>query len=412
VAKILILSPAFPLPLQSGGQVRLFHVIRHLSRNHEVSLLSFSLPENERLRPELAPYCRRIETVPGRRVTSLVGRALLHMQPREMHRSAMKGLQLLQGVPLHYCRFAHPQMRRTLLRMLREDPCHVVQAEYSQMAPYLLDPAVKRLSEARVLVEIDLPFRAMLRTRESLRGWGRHVYGWETGRALAYEKKILPEFLRVVMMSAEDEQELLRLCPSARTLIAPNGVDTERFPPRKEQPRNRKLLFVGGDGHLPNVVAVDFFASRILPLLLREEPGTTLTVVGDFRNTLRRKTYAPAFRFEGFVESLQPYLESHAVFVAPLRIGGGTRLKILEAMSAQIPVVSTEVGAEGIRLRAGEDFLVADSPEGFSRAVVSLLRDPDRAFQIARNGRRAAEALYSWDTVLTPLSRLYTERFG
>jgi len=407
MAKVLVLSPTFPCPMASGGQVRLFHVLKHLTgHGHRVTLLSFILPEQEPHRSEAEAVCDRVETVAGRDAPGFAGRIRGRLRPLELHRAVLKLRQAAQGIPYQYFRFAHPEMTRRLRTLLSRERYDFVQAEYSQMAPYLADPAVRSSGARAVLVEIDVSFVAAHRTARTERGFKNLLNRLEARRMMAYHRKILPGIFRVVTMSDEDAAFLRDLSPEARTCVAPNGVDTDRFAfaPRRD-PENRKLLFVGGSGHPPNVDAMAFFDRHVLPRILSACPGATLTVVGAFRH--RPGQYAPAMRFQGFVEDLGGPMASHAVFVVPLRIGSGTRLKILEAFSAGIPVVSTRVGAEGIRVRDGENILLADAPEAFAGAVCRLLGDPALARRIAENARSTAVDLYSWERVMAPLGQLY-----
>jgi len=408
MAKVLVLSPTFPCPMQSGGQVRLFHVLKHLTdHGHQVTLLSFLLPDQVPHRGEAEAVCRRVETVAGRDEHGVWDKLRGRLRLLEFRRALTKVRQAGQGIPYQYFRFAHPEMTRLFRRLLSQERYDFVQAEYSQMAPYLADPAVRASGARSVLVEIDVSFVAADRTARTTRGIGNLLVRWEARRMMAYHRAILPGIFRVVTMSEEDARFILDLYPDARTCVVPNGVDTHQFAftPRTA-PENRKLLFVGGSGHPPNVDGMEFFDRQILPRIRSACPGTTLTVIGAFQQ--RPGQFSPELRFAGFVEDLSAPMAGHAVFVVPLRIGSGTRLKILEAFSAGIPVVSTRVGAEGIRVRDGENILLADRPEAFAGAVVRLLNDPALARRIAEGARETAVSLYSWEQVLRPLEQLYT----
>jgi len=409
MARVLILSPAFPLPLQSGGQVRLYQVIKYLAgKGHRVSLLSFLLPEHETQVEKIRALCHRVECVPGRLESSLAARVRGHLGPSGLRRLLAKARLFLGGAPYQYVRFAHPEMTRRLRRLMAAEDFDFVQAEYSQMASYLTDPAVRGSRARTLLVEIDVSFVAGERTVRQTRGLPRLLHRLDTARMRSYHRRVLPGVFRVVAMSEEDARILEGLYPEAVVCVAPNGVDVEEFPfSRGGSQARENLLFVGGSGHPPNVDAMEFFSRQILPLLQQEFPDLCLTVVGNFEN--RPGQYPPALRFPGFVDDLKPSLAGHAVSVVPLRIGSGTRLKILESFAAGIPVVSTRVGAEGIRAEHGRDILLADTPEDFSRAVVSLLRDPELANRIALGGRRTAVEVYAWDRVLSPLDLLYRE---
>ena len=171
-------------------------------------------------------------------------------------------------------------------------------------------------------------------------------------------------------------------------------------------PQPDSLVFTGLLSYRPNVDAVHHLVEEIFPMIVAERPGCTLTIVGDGEYPLRRLE-RPGVRFTGVVPDVRPYLRRAAVVVVPLRMGGGTRLKVLEAFALGKPVVSTSLGAEGIRAGGGEHLLIGDTPEAFASQVIHLLGDPDHAGRLGFAAARLAQDQYSWVDAATKIDEIY-----
>jgi len=182
--------------------------------------------------------------------------------------------------------------------------------------------------------------------------------------------------------------------------VVPTGVDTEYFSPAPSAPSGRTLVFTGSMDWLPNEDAMQFFCRDILPLIRAEEPQVTLSIVGRAPTpTVKRLADTHGVVVTGGVDDVRPFMQDAAVYIVPLRIGGGTRLKIFEAMSMDKAVVSTTVGAEGLPVVAGEHVVLADEPTAFARAVVGLLRDTDQRARLETAGRALVLERYDWSAV-------------
>jgi polysaccharide biosynthesis protein PslH len=195
-------------------------------------------------------------------------------------------------------------------------------------------------------------------------------------------------------------------------VVVPNGVDTDYY--RRERANGApraNLLFTGTMDFRPNVDAVRWFASDILPRLSFQRRDVKLYVVGraPSRPVLRLAGKSRDVVVTGAVEDVRPYFRQSSVFVVPMRMGGGVRLKLLEALAMGLPVVSTAMGAEGTGLVGGRDVLLADNPERFAREVLRLLEDPQLRDRLAVEGRRVAEERFDWTKVTLPLLRFYEE---
>jgi glycosyltransferase involved in cell wall biosynthesis len=198
-------------------------------------------------------------------------------------------------------------------------------------------------------------------------------------------------------VSENDRAALVEAAPRARVRAIPTGVDTSYFHPNGTRRSAAKLVFSGSMDWYPNEEAVLYFIDSVLPLIRRAIPEASLTVVGRNPSARLRAAANGAVDVTGTVEDVRPYIDEAAVYVVPLRIGGGTRIKIFEALAMGKAVVSTRIGAEGLPLSSGEHFVEADDPDEFARAVVELIRKPERRRAIEQAGRKLVEERYSWN---------------
>jgi glycosyltransferase involved in cell wall biosynthesis len=229
----------------------------------------------------------------------------------------------------------------------------------------------------------------------------RRLYRQQWRRMLRFEGRTIARFDRVLAVSDVDRDTFQRLYPHdlrAPISVIPTGVDTQYFAPAAApEARRRNLVFTGSMDWLPNVDGIEYFCRDILPLVRNEMPDVTLTVVGRAPTpSIRRLGAEPGIDVTGRVDDVRPYLAQSTLYIVPLRIGGGTRLKIFEAMSAGRAVVSTSIGAEGLPTVPGRHLALADTPEAFAREVVSLLRDEDARNQLARAARELVTTHYDW----------------
>ena len=215
-----------------------------------------------------------------------------------------------------------------------------------------------------------------------------------------YEARACARASLTVAVSEPDRAMLAELAPDARIHAVPTGVDTAYFAPGAAPEIPHRLVFTGSMDWYPNEDAVMQFLDAVLPAIRRAVPGVSLTVVGRSPSArLRAAAKAADVRVTGTVADVRPHVAEAAVCVVPLRVGGGTRLKIFEALSMAKAVVSTAVGAEGLPLVPGEHYLCADEPADFARAVIALLRDPARRRRLGAAGRDLVQARYAWATV-------------
>jgi len=268
--------------------------------------------------------------------------------------------------------------------------------------------------------EYLLQKRAFLADARQPRRWHAAMYSLAQWRKLArYERRVMGRCDGVVAVSDEDRDTLQRLTPHVRIGVVPNGVDTAVFS-RAAITRDRAgplafgdatLVFSGTLDFRPNIDAVTWFVREVLPYIHARCPRARLVVVGKRpAAALRRLAEAGALVLTGEVPDARPYIAGATVYIVPMRIGGGVRLKLLEALSLEAPVVSTSMGAEGVAgLRGGEHCLLADDPAAFAEATLRLIEDSAQARPLGAAGRALVCAGYDWATIVPRLESIYAD---
>jgi sugar transferase (PEP-CTERM/EpsH1 system associated) len=404
--KILVLTPQLPYPPRQGTSIRNYNLIKYLALSHEVSLLSFVQPGDELAGIEhLRGLCRRVEVIEAPRRWPL-------------QRFLVLAFSMQPDMAL---RLSSAEFRDRLTEMLREDSPDVVQVEGIELAQYGLitdrqhrpllifdDHNAEYVLQQRAF-EIDL--------RQPTR-WSAAFYSFVQWQKLRrYEALTCRRADRVVAVSKADAEALRRIAPGLEVVVVPNGVDIElykpfglepvRAKPLKSQISNR-IVFTGKMDFRPNVDAALWFCNEVLPLISAEVPDAHIDIVGQSPHSRLRPLAAnPRITLTGRVPDDRPYIARAAVYVVPLRVGGGTRLKVLSAMAMGKAIVSTTLGCEGIPIAPGREAVLADTPIDFAREVVALLRDPERREAMGRAARRLAEERFDWRKIIPLLERVY-----
>ncbi len=399
--RILLLTPQRPYPPHQGTTLRNFNLIKELSQRHTVCVLTFLEPDQS---PDdagpLGDMCEWVETIPvPRRTTGL--------RLRQMLTTARPDMSL---------RLWSPQLAARLSARLAEKPFEVVEIEGIEMAPYLLTLEV---AQPRPLIVYDahnaewiLQKRAFEADIKNPGRWPAAAYSWvQWHRLRRYEADLLRRVDHTVAMSAPDEVALREVAPAAPITIVPNGVDLTAYGHFTGPLQPYEVLFTGKMDFRPNIDAMLWFGRQVWPLIWARRPGTTWAIVGQRPHPRLDSLHnLPGLTITGAVPDIRPYLAGSKVYVAPLRVGGGTRLKLMEAMAMGKPIVATSVGAEGFPVVNGREMLLADTPEAFAAAVLDLLANPARQDSLAAAGQAFAQAKYGWDALVPQLERVYDDR--
>ena len=380
--RILFLSRWFPNPPDNGSKTRIFNLIKYLSQRHEVDLLSFA---SEALTDEhmaaMRHCCRRVQVIPYRPFQPYRLKAVLSfLSPRP--RSVVDTHSL--------------EMQRLVEESNRTRPFDVVIASQIEMAPYV----TRLCSQPKVLEEVELTaiYEQHIRQRNPLRRVRSQMTWWKLSH---YLSKIAPAFDGCTVVSEHEQDLILRILPTFQPIcIVPNGVDLARHTVDFGHPQIDTLIYSGALTYQANFDAVDFFLRDIFPLIRAQRPGVKFFITGKIDGVpVKRLPRLPGVSFTGYLQDVRPILANSWASVVPLRVGGGTRLKILESLAMGTPVIATSKGAEGLGLVHGQDILVADTPSEFAQATVRLLRDADLRVMLSRNGRFAVETRYDWTRI-------------
>src|SRR6267143_578435 len=397
---LLFLSQFPPGPPTFGAQRRVQGLMSALARRHEITGISLITAEYDRRAAEdaMREYCNEVVLVPARSWEG-AGKRLQQARSLVSKRSFVRSLWDL------------PALRKALDERLSARSYDIVNVEL----PFL---ALQRLAQAPpgrppprlVLDEHNIEFDLARQQAQNQSGLARRVYNSIDWRKLRREEiEIWTRFDGVAFCSAADEARARELVPSIRSAVVPNAVDVEYFQPRPADPPGdgRTVIFFGAINYFPNVDGLLYLLREVWPLIEKSHPQARLKIVGQ-RPTPEILAYqGQRVEVAGKVDDLRPHLASAAVSIVPLRIGGGTRFKILEAMAMAKPVVSTSLGAEGIDAEPGRHLLLADDREAFAAAVGRVLDDSRLCARLGSQGRALVEERFSWDTAAQAMERLY-----
>ncbi|HEX9444545.1 MAG TPA: glycosyltransferase family 4 protein [Candidatus Binatia bacterium] len=369
-------------PLNTGGRQRSFNIIRELTKRHRVILLTThgSGDDPAGLATHL-PDCEAVRSIPfeiPKRDSVYFAGALLR--------------SWFSSLPVNMWRWRIPALRDQVERVAQTAQIDLCVADFLYAVPN-----VPRLGCPTVLFNHNVEHMIWERLwRSEPRRLRRALLGIEWRKMRRAEAAACTKADLTLAVSENDCAVLSAAAPRARVRAIPTGVDTSYFHPNGTRQSAARLVFTGSMDWYPNEEAILHFIDAILPLIRRDVPEASLTVVGRNPTARLRAAAGPAVHVTGTVDDVRPYVAEAAVYVVPLRIGGGTRIKIFEALAMGKAIVSTRIGAEGLPLVPGEHFIQADDPDAFARAVVGLLRAPERRDRLGDMGRELVEERYSW----------------
>ena len=379
-------------PPNTGGRLRSLHTIAALSERHRVGLITTHPPGDDpsHLRTRL-PACDWIDAIPDALPKQGTARFALAVAS-----------SWATPYPADLWRWRIPAVRARVRQRLNEGVDLCV-ADFLVAMPNVPGHAAGRV----MLFEHNVEYMIWKRLHDvERRPWRRALLALEWRKMRRYEARACRRAAVTVAVSEADRDLLAANAPEADIRAIPTGVDTSYFHPNGAVETSATLVFTGSMDWYPNEDAILYFIEAILPEIRREVPGISLAVVGrDPSSRLRAVGAAAGVRVTGTVGDVRPYVADAAVYVVPLRVGGGTRLKIFEALAMAKAVVATRIGAEGLPIVSGEHFLQADEPADFARAVVTLLKDPARRRALGTAGRRLMVERYSWPQVAREFER-------
>lgn len=400
--KILWLKTELLHPVDKGGKIRSYNMLKELKRSCHITYLTLDDGSADNKARELASeYCHELLCVPHRQREKFTAGFYVELL-----------LNLASELPYAIKKYESAPMRQEIAARMAQGGFDVLVCDF--LAPAVNVPS--GLSCRSVLFQHNVEAMIWKRHYDVQTNVAKKAYlhrQWQKMRA--FEAKSCLQFDSVVAVSREDRELMQQQYGVDQIYDVPTGVDTEYFRPSgrvKSQPKN--LVFTGSMDWLPNEDAIRYFTAQIMPQIKQAVPGVTLTVVGrnPYPGLVELSKRDPSVVVTGRVEDVRPFMEEAAVYIVPLRIGGGTRLKIYEAMAMEKAIVSTSIGAEGLPVTDGKEILLADTPESFAEAVVSLIRQESLAAELGKQAAAKVRERFGWDTVAESFAEICERTLG
>lgn len=380
---ILFLSNWYPYPASNGSKLRIFNLLRGLSQHHTITLVSF-VDADDQPDPHspLHRFCAAVHTVPKK----LFAPDSLRAKAGFFSRNPRSVLDKFS-----------PDMAQLIADVVVTTDIDLVIASQVDMAGYrryFADlPAIFEEVEVGVLYE-------QMATAVTWQQHLRHQLTWQKHRG--YLQRLLRTYDGVTVVSAQEAALLQKTGIASKPVtVVPNGVDAASYQTETAVPQPNTLIFTGSFSFRPNYDAMVWFVGEVLPLVRAAVPDVRLIITGKHGN--RPLPSLDNVELAGFVDDVRPYIQNSWVSIAPILSGGGTRLKILEAMAAGTPVVATSKGAEGINVTDGIEMFIADTPQAQADAIIRLLRDADLRQQMAAKARQIVQNQYDWSVIVPTL---------
>ena len=393
--RILWVKAGKLLPVDTGGKIRSYNILVQLARTHEVTLLSYYGGEKDpRYEAEITRQLPGAEVIHTAAPESTLRQAIDYI------------LRLPAEAPYAVTKFTHPLVKQAVERALQQQRCDVAVCDFLSASLNFPDDSPVPVVLFQHNVETSLWKRMADRESNPVR---KLSYRIEASKMARYESNALRKFGQVIAVSDHDREQMRAMDSHCQISVVPTGVDTSRYqrvPPAASDPP--VVVFTGSMDWEPNVDAVEYFCREVWPAVLAEFPNARFEIVGRNPSPRVQKLASTSIVVTGTVPSVTDHLRHATVVVVPLRIGGGTRLKIFEAMAMGKAMVSTSIGAEGLEVTHGRDLLLADDAAGFAAAVLQLLRDAAVRGSFEDNAARLA-AQYDWSHIARRFAEVLQE---
>jgi glycosyltransferase involved in cell wall biosynthesis len=392
--KILFVSLLLPHPYADHASAfTVFKTIKHLSKKHTISLVSFTRSEKEKEYVRfIKPYCKNVETV---------------VLPQNRLRKLWVRTNLLTLTPINVSQSYSREMQDKIHFMISENKYDIVQMEYSPTGQYI--SAVK--NTATVINVHDMISISAERLVKNLK-FSRKKLEWFIDSLIGrgYESRLYRKFNKVITLSEKLKDHLLDCDPSLKISVIPPGVDIPEVQKTYTSEKGKNLIFMGAMWRDENIDAVLYFYHSAFNLIRKDMPEVTLTIIGGSPSEeIKSLACDSGVRVTGYVEDFLPYYLKSDISVAPMRIGGGVQCKILDSMAAGLPVITTSQGNEGIGAREEEEIIVADDPKEFAQRTVELLQNGHRRKAIGQRGMDFVRRNFDWNQIIKRLETVYQE---
>lgn len=401
--KILWIAHFLPWPPHGGSPQRNYNLLKELRKEFDVYKIGFIQ------RPHHSSDIVKKEAIT--RISEICNGLQAFNIPSDYSRLSWYSLlsaNVFSQTPYSAWRFKSKEFENHLNNLLDRERFDIVYSDTAATAHY----ALRAKGKAKLVlnhhnIESSLLFR---RAENATNLFSRCYLRHQANKLRKWESRICPQFDVNLTVSEVDANELRNFAPGIRCEIIANGSDIEYFSP-SDSVAGYEMVYAGGGTWLPNRDAMTWFVDEIFPKIVKRVPDAIMHIIG--RNPPKEVRYAAEkdshIKVHGFVDDIRPYLARSAVYVAPIRIGGGTRLKILDAFASGKAVVSTSIGCEGIECEDRKHIRIVDNSENFSEAVVELLQDSQARQRLEKNARDLVEKTYSWQIIGEQLRSLYRE---
>ena len=383
--KILWICPFFLHPTDRGAQIRTLGTLKELHKRHEIHFAALNDPRNLEGPQRSSEYSSRHfvaeHAAPARRSIGILPQL---------------ASSIVHPLPMAVFRYASKRLKETVDALIATEHYDSIVCDFLFSAQNLTDLGQCVLFQHNV--ETTIWQRHVEQCRSPLK---RIFFQMQTRKMESYERVVCKRAKHVIAVSDIDALRMKQMFGIDTVTSVRTGVDVDYFAPRGSSAPTSDMVFCGGMDWLPNVDAVVHFVSEILPLIRDRLPDATFTIAGRSPDpkVLKAVQGLTGVIVTGKVEDIRPSLWGSKISVVPIRIGGGTRLKIYESMAAGVPVVSTTIGAEGLRYDDGDDILLADNPRAFADACIRLLSDDAARRRIAKTALQRAQNEFSWEAV-------------
>jgi polysaccharide biosynthesis protein PslH len=392
-SRILYISAVPPIPAKIGPARRNFHVIEQLSRFYDVSVLSLAKVDiSESFGNELT------KITASRFVLARAGPKARFL--RKVWRTLTRRCDFLPAV--------EPGLRRLAADHSIVESFDVVFLSCVLLRSLPLPKGIRIIGDTH-----NVEFDVLRRTRACGDSFLQSQYARLQESSTRREEAGCARKVDLLLATSERDRDLFRREMGIQTVaVVPNGIDVSEFVPPQSEPNPEEILFTGLMSYYPNEQAVRWFLDKVFPLVLRTQPDTRIVIAGANPRPWLLARAGRNVEITGPVPDMRPYIARAAVVIAPLHIGGGTRVKILEALAMAKPVVSTEIGAEGLRLRHGQSIFLANDPTSFADGVIQVLRNPPFGQRLGHTGRVHVLQYFNWDRIGEHLDQVLRLRLG
>ncbi|OGD83187.1 hypothetical protein A3J17_02755 [Candidatus Curtissbacteria bacterium RIFCSPLOWO2_02_FULL_40_11] len=391
--KILMITPYFPYPLVSGGQIRTYNLLKNLSSKHDITLAAFIRDESEKRHLEkLKSFCQKVIVFKRRKAWSPVN----------------IGLSAITPYPFLVSIYFDPKVKRAIKNELENQNYDLIHAE-----TFYVMPNIPQTNIPILLVEQVIEYLVYQRFVESLPAWAvllKLLLLFDVAKIKRWEKYYWRKAKRLAAMSQEDKDFIQNLDSTLKVDVVANGVDIDFFEKiRKKKPANPTVLFVGNFKWLPNRDATKFLIEEIWPKIRTQIKNAKLSIVGRNPPKDILNLSSEDIRIEGDVDDIRSVYASGSVLLAPIRNGRGTKYKILEAMATRTPIVGTKLATEGIEIKNGQEAFVEETAQGLAGKTVKVLKNSNIGKQLAESAYFLVSKKYNWKIISAKLDKVYQE---